>query len=36
MVFLRPEKKKAYFDTAQATGKTAGLYISLVPFLSDS
>jgi hypothetical protein len=33
MVFLRPEEKKAHFDTAQATGKTAVLYIRLVPFM---
>jgi hypothetical protein len=36
MIFLRPEKKKAHFDTAQATGKTAVLYKRLVPFVSDS
>jgi hypothetical protein len=36
MVFINPEKKKAHFDTAQATGKTPDLYIRLVPFLSDS
>jgi hypothetical protein len=35
MVFFSPEKKKAHVDTAQATGKTAVLYIRLVPFLGD-
>jgi hypothetical protein len=30
MVFLRPEKKKAHFDTPQATSKTAVLFCTYV------